>query len=571
MERAAVIWYIQALILTCVVIAVILLAILSTGVGSGIFGGLSTGNSTDVGEDIGSPDTPYSGTIRILTTPDIHSHLFGMSDTDTGTRIGRISALADTLGEEKDTTLYLFAGDLGEGSFYHRYAGIPEVTAYSMAGVDVAVPGNHAFAFSTGLFEEWATNASYPIVCANLDFTDPALNSLVKDYTILDAGGAKVGIFGIVTPQLEKIVPLDDDVILYQNTAEIGNAAVTSLKEEGADIIIALTHQEREDDVKLAESVPGIDLIIGGYDHLVWNETVSSGDFRDATKTFIVHSGKYGEEMDTVDITIENGVVTGTAIQRYEITESMPDDEQITSFVTPYYVKYTESLSEGIGYSTVPLDVQKKTLRTGETNAGDYVADSVRGNVPGVDIALINSGSIRGDRIIPSGEISYLTLNELFPYETVMVTVQMSGSEIKETLERSASALVVTGDGCPGAGRVPSGGFLQVSGIRFDITTKGDSFCIDYDTDTVKSAGERIKNLSVVTESGIVPIDMEKMYSVAFTDYISGGGDGYTNLAAIPEERKFATEITMIDLVAGEVEKNSPISPGTDGRIAVLW
>ncbi len=310
MQRSSVIWYIQAIILTCVVIAILLLAILSTGIGGVIGGGIHTGNSTDLGEQ---NDSPYSGTIRILTTPDIHSHLFGMSDNDTGTRIGRIGALAESLGEEEESTLYLFAGDLGEGSFYHRYAGIPEVTAYSMAGVDVAVPGNHAFDFSTGMFKEWVTNASYPIICANLDFTDSTLNDTVKDYVILDAGGAKVGIFGIITPQLEKIVTLDANVIVYDTTGEIGNAAVKSLKEEGADIIIALTHQDKEEDVELAESVPGIDLIIGGHDHLVWNETVTS---HDGTKTLIVHSGKYGEEMDTVDITIVNGVVTGTAIEQ---------------------------------------------------------------------------------------------------------------------------------------------------------------------------------------------------------------------------------------------------------------
>lgn len=563
MQRSSVIRYIQVIILAVVMIAIILLAVLSTGIGGGMgfFG-------TDEGQKTNSPDSPFSGTIRILTTPDIHSHLGAMSDTDTGTRIGRISALADRLGEENDTTLYLFAGDLGEGSFYHMYTGIPEVTAYSMAGVDAAVPGNHAFDFSTGFFEEWATNASYPIICANLDFADAAFNDTVKDYTILDAGGVQVGIFGIITPQLEKIVVLDDDVIMHENTAEIGNAAVKSLKEEGADIIIALTHQDREDDIELAQSVPGIDLIIGGHDHLVWNETVTS---HDGIKTLIVHSGKYGEEMDTVDITLENGVVTGTTLQRYEITEALPDDGSITSFVTPYYERYTESLSEGIGYSTVPLDVQQKTLRTGETNAGDFVMDTVRKNVPGVDIALINSGSIRGDCIIPAGEISYLTLNEMFPYENLIVTVQMTGSEIKETLERSASALVVTGDGCPGDERAPSGGFLQVSGVRFTINTGADSFCIDYDTDTVKSAGERIENLSVVTESGgVVPIDMEKSYTVAVNDYMAGGGDGYTNLGAIPDARKFNTEINLMDLVAGVIEKNSPISPGTDGRIAVM-
>ena len=227
MGKSAFIRYFEAILFACVVIAILVFTVLSTGLFGDIPGGIRTDNSTDSGEQ---NDSPYSGTIRILTTPDIHSHLFGMSDTDTGTRIGRIGALADSLGEKDDTTLYLFAGDLGEGNFYHRYAGIPEVTAYSMAGFDVAVPGNHAFDFSTELFEEWATNASYPIICANLDFTDSGLNDTVKDYTILDAGGAKVGIFGIITPQLEKIVPLGADVILYDNTSEIGNAAVKSPK-----------------------------------------------------------------------------------------------------------------------------------------------------------------------------------------------------------------------------------------------------------------------------------------------------------------------------------------------------
>lgn len=567
MQKSSVIRLIQAVILVSVVIAILILAVLSTGIGGGI-GGISTGNGTDTGDKSDSPDSPFSGTIRILTTPDIHSHIGAMSDTGTGTRIGRISALADRLGEENDTTLYLFAGDLGEGSFYHMYAGIPEVTAYSMAGMDAAVPGNHAFDFSTGIFEEWAMNASYPIICANLDFADAAFNDTVKDYVILDAGGAKVGVFGIITPQLEKIVILDDDVILHENTAEIGDTAVKSLKEKGADIIIALTHQDREEDLAFAQSVPGIDLIIGGHDHLVWNETVSSGD---GTPTLIVHAGKYGEEMDSVDVTIENGVVTGTTLQRYEITEALPDDASVTSFVTPYFDTYTESLSKGIGYTTVPLDVQKQTLRTGETNAGDFITDAARKTVPGVDIALLNSGSIRGDCIIPAGEISYLTLNEIFPYENLMVTMQMTGSEIKETLERSASAIIITGDGCPGDERAPSGGFLQVSGVRFTINTKADTFCIDYDTDTVKSVGERIEHLSVVTASGgVVPIEMEKTYTVAVNDYLAGGGDGYTNLGAIPDARKFNTEINLMDLVAGEIAKQNPISPATDGRIAVV-
>ena len=63
---------------------------------------------------------------------------------------------------------------------------------------------------------------------------------------------------------------------------------------------------------------------------------------------------------------------------------------------------------------------------------------------------------------------------------------------------------------------------------------------------------------------------MQKTYTVAVTDYMSGGGDGYTNLAAIPDERKFATEINLMNLVADDILKNSPITPEKDGRITVL-
>jgi 2',3'-cyclic-nucleotide 2'-phosphodiesterase (5'-nucleotidase family) len=63
---------------------------------------------------------------------------------------------------------------------------------------------------------------------------------------------------------------------------------------------------------------------------------------------------------------------------------------------------------------------------------------------------------------------------------------------------------------------------------------------------------------------------MDTTYTVAVNDYISGGGDGYTNLAAIPDERKCNTEVNLINLVTDEIERTSPIAPVTDGRIWVI-
>jgi len=566
MQKKSVIRGVMAVTLALFVIAVLMSALMPAKTGTDGTE-ISPIYSTDSGINEKYSGSQYSGTIRILTTPDIHSHLFPMSDNDTGSRMGRISALADSLGEEKEDTLYLFAGDLGEGSFYHMYAGVPEVTTYSMAGFDAAVPGNHAFDFSTDVLKQWVTNASYPVVCANLDFSDPVLNKTISDYTILDAGGAKVGVFGIITPDLKKIVKIPEGVYLNENTTESGNRAVNSLKDEGADIIIALTHQNREEDTEFAESVHGIDLIIGGHDHLVWNETVTAAD---GEKTLIVHAGKYGEETDSADLVFENGTISEASVTRYIITENLPDDDRITSYIMPFYENYTESLSGPVGHTNIQLDVSYEVIRTKETNTGNLITDTVRENVPGVDMAFINSGSIRGDAVIPAGEISYLTLNTILPFENIIVTIQMTGSEIKDTLERSASAIVVSGDDCKSEDRVDSGGFLQVSGVRFDINTKGDVFCCDYNTDTIIRKGNRIENLSVVTDSGIVPIDPDKTYSVAINGYMSGGGDGYSNLAAILDDKKYNTEINLIDLLAATIERDSPITPVTDGRIVVV-
>lgn len=509
----------------------------------------------------------YSGKLRILTTPDIHSHIFPMSDNDTGTRISRIGALADTLGEENEDTIYLFAGDLGEGGFYHMYSGVPEAESYYMAGIDAAVLGNHAFDFGSTLLKIWVTNASYPVLCANIDFIDPELNETLKDYVILVSGDAKVGVFGIITPQLGKVVKIPEGVVLYENTSVIAESAIKELEDRDVDVIIALTHQYGDEDVEFAESVSGIDLIIGGHDHLIWNKTVTAPG---GERTLIVHAGKYGEEIDSVNLALSDGEVTESSIERYEITENMPDDKQITSYIMPYYENYTSSLSEPVGKTLVPLDATYKGLRTGEANAGDLIADTIRQYVPGVDIALINSGSIRGDSTIPAGEITYLTLETLLPFENMVVEIRMTGKEVKETLERSASAVIVPGVEDESAESIASGGFLQVSGIRFDINTGGEPFSADFDTNTILSTGSRIENLSVVTENGIVPIGFDAVYTVAVNEYLAKGGDGYLNIEAIPVEKKFNTGINLIDLLAKDIEKNSPISPETDGRIRVL-
>jgi len=139
-------------------IAVLLIAGILIIVSISLFG---PGTESPPGAADGGATGLYSGNLRVLTTPDIHSHVFPMGEDDTGSRIGRIGRLGDTLEGEVGETLFLFAGDLGEGGFYNMYSGIPEAGACSMAGMDAAVLGNHAFDFGVSPLRVWDTNSSY--------------------------------------------------------------------------------------------------------------------------------------------------------------------------------------------------------------------------------------------------------------------------------------------------------------------------------------------------------------------------------------------------------------------------
>ena len=109
-----------------------------------------------------------------------------------------------------------------------------------------------------------------------------------------------------------------------------------------------------------------------------------------------------------------------------------------------------------------------------------------------------------------------------------------------------------------------------MSGVQFVLNTKGNSFCMDYDTGTVISTGERIEDLMVVTDSGgVEPIGMDTTYTVAMTDYIAGGGDGYIYVAEMPDDKKFDTAMNLMEIVADDIGRNSPISPVVYGRITI--
>jgi len=310
---------------------------------------------------------------------------------------------------------------------------------------------------------------------------------------IKEIAGIKVGIFGMMTPDLLRICNLGDDVSVDQDIVSAAQNVVDNLINEGCDIIIGLTHIGAGLDRKLAQKVDGIDIIVGGHSHEYIHETIGN--------TIIVQDGAKGEYLGVLKFTFGDGEIMNPVWQEIFLDSTVGCDTEIHNLMAQYMEKYNNSLSQVIGESTVDLDAHKDVVRSRESNVGNLIADSWLEWFTDTDVALVNGGSIRSDKIYPAGEITYLTVNEILAFRNEVMSVQMNGADLKQVLEISASALRVEGDGCQDTCRPASGGFFQVGGLKITIDITKPPFCAVY-------SGE---NISKIPFSFVIPY-LQKIY-----------------------------------------------------------
>ena len=508
--------------------------------------------------------------IAILLTSDIQSQLFPY-DTKKKIQVGdekvkvsvttggftRIASLVKGIKAVSDGTLVVDTGDLFAGPVFTTFHGIPEVEAMNLIGYDVLAPGNHEFDQGIDTMVNALKKAKFSVLIANAKTTNEDLAKLIKPYVVKEIAGVKVGIFGLITPDLPRITNVGTAVTVEDPIA-VAKEMVKKLRdEEKVDIVIAATHIGTPLDEKLAKEVKGIDIILGGHTHDILYEKV--GD------TIIAHAGAKGEVMGYLNLNVQDGKIIDS--KWYPIF--LGEDPQVENALDPYKAKLEQVYSATIGYTKVDLDARKSVVRTRESNLGDLITDSWMERFPQADLAITNGGGIRGDRIFPAGVITYKTLLDIHPFGNTVVIVKLTGKELKQIFEISGSALRVKGDGCEDSSRAPTGGFLQVSGVKVTYDLSKAPFCAEYDGRAVKkviNAGERVKELLVYDKKTgkYEPVQDDKVYTVLINSWMAGGGDGYY---IFMDKDKTDTNQTIPDVLMYYVKKHSPIAPKVEGRI----
>lgn len=214
----------------------------------------------------------------IFHTNDIHSNIEPLvSGRNKGFGgVQRRANYIDSIRKMHPNVLLLDAGDYNQGTpYYTLFKGEVEVKLNNAMGYDVISLGNHEFDNGVQALAERLKNAEYTTVCANYDLSSTPLVGMVKPYTIINKGGRKIGIFGLLLDLDGYVNRKNRENMVYRDPVETANKIARILKQkERCDLVIALTHigfdadkEGQLSDQTLAKYSKNIDIIIGGHSH----------------------------------------------------------------------------------------------------------------------------------------------------------------------------------------------------------------------------------------------------------------------------------------------------------------
>ncbi|HEY4552870.1 MAG TPA: 5'-nucleotidase C-terminal domain-containing protein [Bacillaceae bacterium] len=486
--------------------------------------------------------------MTIMHTNDTHAHL---------ENVPRLVTAVEQVRSEKANTLLVDAGDVFSGTlFFNQYLGQADLEFMNALGYDAMTFGNHEFDKGPGVLADFIENAEFPFVSANVKVDG---EPLLKDYNIDSIGnpaepghiypaiiktldGEKVGIFGLTTEDTTFLSNPGQNIV-FEDAVTAASNTVQALRDSGVNKIIALSHLGYQPDVRLAEAVEGIDVIVGGHSNTKLDAPVVVAKHEEPV--LIVQANEYHKYLGTLDVTFdENGAVTaynGQLLDLMAFAENEGAKQRLAELSEPI-----ENLKKQVvGYTNVPLNGERTDVRTKETNLGNLIADSMlakaRESVD-ADIAMQNGGGIRAS--IPQGEITLGDVLTVMPFGNTLVTVDLTGEQVVQALEHSVSNI-----------ENAAGQFMQVSGIRFKY-------------DISMSAGERVHSVEVSTDQGYKPIDLSKLYTVATNAFVADGGDGYTMFKQAKDAGRMIELYEVdYDVFTSYLEKNTPVSPVVEGRI----
>jgi len=397
------------------------------------------------------------------------------------------------------------------------------VPILNACGVDVACLGNHDLDFGVPQFLKLKSRCSFPWLCSNAKLkrsgkvTQPSVTeeALLEglplgkcdEYHMAVVGGVRVLYVGLVESEwLETLATISKESVDFVDSWAWAKDNIPRLRHQhNADLVVALAHQRMPQNYRLAEECGGtIDLILGGHDHH-YEHTVKNG-------IHILNSGTDFRNYSVVDVTLNNGEKVVTVAER-TVSMDGPQDPITQSLCLSFQDAVEKKMEKPIGRIASPLDARFMKIRTQETNISDFIADLMC-KVTGAQVAILNSGSLRADRIIEPGLYTMRDFRQLLPMEDPLVVIQLTAKALLACLENGVSKYPAL-----------EGRFPCVSGVRFTFTAS-------------RPAGSRVVTAHLgdipFFDNGTLLVPPDSTVSVVTKQYLAQGKDGYVEFASAP-------------------------------------
>lgn len=448
------------------------------------------------------------------------------------------------------------------------------INIINAVGYDALTLGNHEFDYGIARLKELTGMLKADIVDFNLiDLNTGA--RMFAPYKMMSFDGVKVAVIGISTPYSfvsarPSYFQDAEGNMMYSLCAETFydslQAVIDQARGEGATYVIAIAHigDDAFDEInstEMSQRTHGLDVILDGHSHsLVPARYLKNNEGKEV---LVTSTGAYLQHIGKLTIS-EDGVFTTEMIP----AENVPSDPEVLAVINDAKAKYDLLAKRVIGRCEAELIVDDedgpRQVREKEMGIGDFCADAVR-NYMNTDIAFMNGGAIRA--ALHKGDITFNDIFTVFPFDNTVATATMTGQQVLDALEFSVYVLPIE-----------FGGFLQVSGLKFDVVMKNDT-PVTVDVNKVFSGfnggPRRIQNVMVENPDGqYVPIELDKNYTAAaLSFFLKEHGDGYGVLNGVAASDTGMVDVDMLEAYIVESLKGViPANYGkAEGRINIIY
>lgn len=476
--------------------------------------------------------------ITVMTTTDVHGYLmawdYNADEPEPRYSLLKAASLIDSIRSSDAHTLLLDAGDWLQGNPFAEYfartdttgSRYPFLTVTDAMQYDAIVLGNHEFNFGLEYLNRQIAMTETAVLGGNIYYhgtTDPAY----KPYIMREIDGVMTAIIGLTTPgsavwdrmHVEGILDFGDGV-------EAAARYVDEVRDAGADIVIVLAHSGLTGTTSysaeglgmenfgraVAETVPGIDLLVLGHTHRVADGEFVTGP--GGKQVGVIQAGRWASHLGMAKLNIfrsDNGEIRVEAEPSMALSvEHAPQKQELVNLISGQHEAVRAYITAPV--ARTPDEWTAREARRMDTPIIDLI-QHVQLRETGA--MLSSSAAFNTQLTFGPGDITRGDLAALYPYENALFVLEITGAQLREYLEYTSGYYSGVQDAEP----VVASGW---PGYNFDMVAGAD-----YVMDISRPAGERITSLTINNEA----VKDDQLFTLAVNSYRAQGGGGYSMLS----------------------------------------